>query len=89
MGKGRTTFGMIIAYLVKEVQISSDILKLVPVGLLSRGVSESLIHKKFEQPLPGSDNDGDDPLLRGEFEVINQLLEQFPAAVEAKRKIGR
>ena len=50
MGKGRTTFGMIIAYLVKEVQLSSDILKLVPVGLLSRRISESLIHKKFEQP---------------------------------------
>ena len=31
----------------------------------------------------------DDPLVRGEFEVIKELLEKLPGAVEGKRKVDR
>ena len=31
----------------------------------------------------------DDPFVRGEFEVIKELMEKLPGAVEAKKKVDR
>ena len=43
---------------------------------------------KFESPLPKCQDD-DDPFIKGEFDVIKELLEKVPATVEGKKKIDR
>ena len=58
------------------------------IDLVSKATVDDLIFQKFESPLPKSQDD-DDPFIRGEFDVIKELLEKFPAAVEGKKKIDR
>ena len=47
-----------------------------------------MIKQKFEFPL-NKTGDEDDQFLRGEFDVIKELLAQLPGATEAKQKIDR
>lgn len=87
-GLGRTTLGMIIACQVKEIQICSELRKMAEMGIgISKETAEDLIQQKFEFPLPKSSDD--DKLLRGEFDVIKELLAKLPGAPEAKLKIDR
>ena len=53
---------------------------------ITKETAEDLIQQKFEFPLPKSSDD-DDKLLRGEFDVIKELLAKLPGAPEAKMKV--
>merc|ERR1719500_2077254 len=87
-GRGRTTLGMVIACLIKEMQITSELRKMESIDLVSKATVDDLIFQKFESPLPVNQDD-EDPFLKGEFDVIKELLEKFPACVEGKKKIDR
>jgi len=88
MGRGRTTLGMVIACLIKEIQITSELRKMEEIDLVSKDTVKDLIQQKFESPLPKCQDD-DDPFIKGEFDVIKELLEKFPATIEGKKKIDR
>ena len=80
---------MIIACQVKEIQICSELRKMAELGIgITKDTAEDLIKQKFEFPLPKSTED-DDQLLRGEFDVIKELLARLPGAVEAKSKVNQ
>merc|ERR1712088_807735 len=88
MGRGRTTSGMVVACLIKELQITSELRKMEDIDLVSKSTVDDLIHQKFESPLPKCQDD-DDPFIKGEVDVIKELLEKVPATVEGKKKIDR
>ena len=77
---------MVVACLIKEIQISSELRKMEKEGLLSQSTVEDIIKTKFEYPLPSSQND-DDVFVKGEFDVIKELLEKLPGAKEGKSKV--
>ena len=62
--------------------------KMESIDLVSKATVDDLIFQKFESPLPKSQDD-DDPFIKGEFDVIKELLEKLPATVEGKKKIDR
>jgi len=68
---------------VKAVQMSSKLNKMVETGIGSRDWADGIIKKTFEE-LAQSD-DLKDPLLMGEFQVIKDLMEKIPAAVDGKQ----
>merc|ERR1711863_82653 len=88
MGRGRTTLGMVVSCLIKEIQITSELKKMAEIDLVSKDVIETLIKQKFESPLPRCPDD-DDPFIKGEFDVIKELLEKMPQCKEGKRKVDR
>merc|ERR1711937_903342 len=88
MGRGRTSLGMIGACLIKEIQITTELRKMESIDLVSKATVDDLIFQKFESPLPKCQDD-DDPFVKGEFDVIKELLEKFPATIEGKKKIDR
>jgi len=88
MGRGRTTLGMIIACLVKEIQISTELRRMGEIGLVPQATVDDLIKQKFEAPLPRTQDD-DDPFIQGEFDVIKELLEKIPEAKVGKSKVDR
>jgi len=88
MGRGRTTSGMVIAALIKEIQITTELRKMEQIELVSKATVDDLIQQKFESPLPRCPDD-DDPFIKGEFDVIKELLEKYPETKEGKRKIDR
>ena len=53
---------------------------------ITKDTAEDLIKQKFEFPLVKSAED-EDHLLRGEFDVIKELLVKLPGALEAKAKV--
>ena len=71
MGRGRTTSGMVIASLIKEIQITTELRKMEEIDLVSKGTVDDLIAQKFESPLPRCPDD-DDPFIKGEFDVISR-----------------
>jgi len=79
---------MIAACLIKEIQITTELRKMESIDLVSKATVDDLIFQKFESPLPKSQDD-DDPFIKGEFDVIKELLEKMPATAEGKRKIDR
>ena len=62
--------------------------KMEQIDLVSKATVDDLIFQKFESPLPKAVEE-EDPFIKGEFDVIKELLEKFPAAVEGKKKIDR
>ena len=88
MGRGRTTSGMVIASLIKEIQITTELRKMEEIDLVSKVTVDDLIAQKFESPLPRCPDD-DDPFIKGEFDVIKELLEKLPSTVQGKKKIDR
>ena len=62
--------------------------KMESIDLVSKATVDDLIFQKFESPLPVGQDD-EDPFIKGEFDVIKELLEKFPACVEGKKKIDR
>ena len=58
------------------------------IDLVSKDTVKELIQQKFESALPKCQDD-DDPFIKGEFDVIKELLEKFPSTVEGKKKIDR
>merc|ERR1711881_723160 len=79
---------MIVASLIKEIQITAELKRMAEIELVPKTVIDNLIVQKFEAPMPKSQDD-DDPFIKGEFDVIKELLEKFPEAVEGKRKVDR
>merc|ERR1712168_1360731 len=88
MGRGRSTLGMIIACLIKEIQITTELRRMEDTDLVSKATVDDLIDQKFESPLPRTQDD-DDPFIKGEFDVIKELLEKIPETKEGKKKIDR
>jgi len=88
MGRGRTTLGMVVACLIKEIQITTELKKMGELGLVAEQTVDDLIKQKFEAPIPRCQDD-DDPFIKGEFDVIKELLEKVPECKEGKRKIDR
>merc|ERR1712223_2057762 len=62
MGRGRTTLGMIIACLVKEIQISTELRRMGDIGLVPQNTVDDLLKQKFEAPLPRTQDD-EDPFI--------------------------
>merc|ERR1719474_2330398 len=82
LGKGRTTFGMVVACTVKAIQMSTKLNKMVETGIGSREWADGIIHKTFEE-LTASE-DLKDAYLTGEFDVIKELLEKVPETKTGK-----
>merc|ERR1712083_81583 len=82
LGKGRTTFGMVVACTVKAIQMSTKLNKMVETGIGSREWADGIIHKTFEE-LTASE-DLKDAYLMGEFDVIKELLEKVPETKTGK-----
>merc|ERR1711972_625299 len=55
---------------------------------VSKQTVDDLIFQKFECELPRWQDD-DDPFIKGEFDVIKELLEKHPKFAEGKKKIDR
>ena len=56
--------------------------KMVEAGMAERSWADNIIKSKFMDPLPSEDNK--DAFMRGEFEVIKQLLEKVPETKAGK-----
>ena len=48
LGRGKTTFGTVVACIVKAVQISTKLNKMVETGIGSRDWADGIIKKTFE-----------------------------------------
>merc|ERR1712112_728262 len=83
LGKGRTTFGMVAACIVKAVQMSSKLNKMVETGIGSRDWADGIIKKTFEELTDSEDLK--DEMLMGKFEVVKDLLEKMPAFRDGKQ----
>lgn len=83
LGRGRTTFGMVAACIVKAVQMSSKLNKMVETGIGSRDWADGIIKKTFEELTDSEDLK--DTYLMGEFEVVKELLEKMPAFRDGKQ----
>jgi len=86
MGRGRTTLGMVVACLTKEIQLTGELRKMNELNLISSETLKDLLFEKFERIMYEPIED-EDPLCKGEFEVIKQLVETLPGGAEAKRKL--
>ena len=62
--------------------------KMEEIELVSKQTVDDLIFQKFECELPRWQDD-DDPFIKGEFDVIKELLEKHPKFAEGKKKIDR
>merc|ERR1712066_199341 len=82
LGSGRSTLGMVIASIVKAVQMMTKLDKMVEAGMAERSWADNIVKTKFMDPLPSEDNK--DAFMRGEFEVIKQLLEKVPETKAGK-----
>ena len=74
--------------MIKQIQITCELQKMGDIGLLPRETIASIINSKFEDPVSTSTEE-EDPLVKGEFEVIKELLEKLPGAVEGKKMVDR
>ena len=77
---------MVIACQVKEILICTELRRMAEIGLVPAATAEDLIKQKFEFPLPKGQDD-DDPFVKGEFDVIKELLDKLPGAKEGKAKV--
>ena len=77
---------MIIACQVKEILICTELRKMAEIGLVPQATAEDLIKQKFEFPLPCGQDD-DDLFIKGEFDVIKELLEKLPSAKDGEAKV--
>ena len=78
---------MVVASLIKELQVSTELRRMGEIGLLPQETVTNLISSKFESNVEeGEENDS---LVRGEFDVIKELMEKLPGAVEGKKKLDR
>merc|ERR1712227_526848 len=83
LGRGRTTWGMTVACIVKVVQMSSKLNKMVETGIGSRDWADGIIKKTFEELADSEDLK--DEMLMGKFGVVKELLEKLPGAKEGKQ----
>ena len=57
-----------------------------PTSYILHQQAEDLVKQKFEFPLPDVE-DQDDPLMKGEFLVMLELMGELPGAKEGKEKV--
>jgi len=81
-GQGRSTLASVIACIIKASQMIIKLDKMVEEGMAERAWADGIIKTKFEDPLPSEDLK--DPFLRGEFDVIKELLEKVPETKAGK-----
>jgi len=82
LGQGRSSLGMVVASILKAVQMITKLNKMVEAGMAERAWADNIIKCKFEEPSASEDNK--DPFKRGEFDVIKELLEKYPEMRLAK-----
>jgi len=82
LGAGRASLGMVIASILKAVQMITKLNKMVDEGMAERSWADNIIKSKFMDPLPSQDNK--DAFMRGEFDVIKELLEKVPETKAGK-----
>ena len=58
---------------LKEIKVSTELRKMSEIQVVSDQTISNLIHQKFEKPLAKKPDD-DDPFIKGEFDVIKELL---------------
>merc|ERR1711892_1032803 len=68
--------------IIKAVQMITKLNKMVEAGMAQKTWADNIIKTKFEDPLPSEDNK--DSFMRGEFEVIKELLEKVPETKAGK-----
>merc|ERR1711973_457997 len=87
-GISRTTTAIVISALVKELQLTRELDRMR--GIVPDDILDALKKKKLG--LPGIDIDVQEDrnaMQMGEFEVIKELLEAFPAAKIAKAQVDK
>lgn len=67
---------MIVACLIKEIQIRTELKQLQELNLVPDGTIAKLIATHFETKGKPKINHEQDNLLRGEFDVIKELLQK-------------
>ena len=82
LGQGRSTLGMVIASIVKAMQMITKLNKMVEAGMAEASWAGNIIKSKFEDPLPSEDLK--DHFMRGEWEVIMELMEKMPECKAGK-----
>jgi len=87
MGKGRSSLGISVALLIKEIQLTTQLKNMEKIDLIKPDTLKDLLFKKFEDAPPLHEEV--DPLSNGDFEVIKQLLAAVPDAVRAKEKMDK
>ena len=75
-------------FIITNIDTLVHFRKMESIDLVSKATVDDLIFQKFESPLPRSQDD-DDPFIKGEFDVIKELLEKLPASIEGKKKVDR
>lgn len=88
LGKSRTTLGMAVCCIIKAVQMTGKLDKMVETGIGSREWADQIIHHMFEEPNMDSE-DNHDPCLMGEFEVIKELIKTHPEMSDAKTMVDK
>ena len=78
---------MVVACLIKEIRVSTELRTMSHIDNVSEEMIQKIIHKKFEAPDGKKENN--DPLIRGEFEVIKELLAKVSELVlsQALKKV--
>merc|ERR1712168_680853 len=87
-GISRTTTGIVIAGILKELQLTRELDRMR--GIVPDDILDALKKKKLG--LPGIDievQEDRNAMQMGEFEVIKELLEAFPAAKIAKAQVDK
>jgi len=82
LGQGRSTLGMVTASIVKAMQMINKLYKMVDAGMADKAWAANIIKSKFEDPLPSEDLK--DHFMRGEWDVIMELIEKLPGAKAGK-----
>merc|ERR1712042_148574 len=72
MGRGRTTLGMAVACLTKEIQLTGELRKMNELNLISSETLKDLLYEKFEKAV-GQADEHDDPHTQGNYPVIKDL----------------
>jgi len=87
-GISRTTTGIVIAGIIKELQLGRELERMR--GIVPDDILDALKKKKLG--LPGIDievQEDRNAMQMGEFDVIKELLEAFPAAKIAKAQVDK
>ena len=69
----RTTLGMIVACLIKEIQVSTELRKMADIHLVPQQTIDDLIMKKFNAPLRRKPDDDDPVSEKSNLDIRNDL----------------
>ena len=72
-----------MACLIKEIRVSTELRNMAEIDLMSNDTIQKLIYQKFQAPLKKKPDD-DDPFIKGEFDVIKELLAKVSSNLKLK-----